>query len=53
LADLTSQQHGDRWLADLLHDSSAQQFPQSVTALARAVRRMTPANMTPPANKPI
>jgi CHAT domain-containing protein/tetratricopeptide (TPR) repeat protein len=38
LADLTSQQHGDRWLADLLHGSSAPQFPQAITALARAVQ---------------
>jgi CHAT domain-containing protein len=38
LADLTSQQHGDRWLADLLHGSSAPQFPQAITALARAIQ---------------
>ena len=38
LADLTSQQHGDRWLTDLLHGSSAPQFPQAVAALARAVK---------------
>ena len=38
LADLTSQQHGDRWLADLLRGSSAPHFPQAVTALARAVQ---------------
>jgi CHAT domain-containing protein/cytochrome c-type biogenesis protein CcmH/NrfG len=37
LADLTSRQHGDRWLADLLRGSSAPHFPQAVTALARAV----------------
>ena len=38
LADLTSQQHGDQWLADLLRGSSAPHFPQAVTALARAVK---------------
>jgi CHAT domain-containing protein/tetratricopeptide (TPR) repeat protein len=38
LADLTSRQHGDLWLADLLHGSSAPHFPQAVTALARAVK---------------
>jgi CHAT domain-containing protein/cytochrome c-type biogenesis protein CcmH/NrfG len=38
LADLTSQQHGDRWMADLLRGSSAPQFPQAATALARAVQ---------------
>ena len=38
LADLTTQQHGDRWLADLLRGSSAPNFPQAVTALARAVK---------------
>jgi len=38
LADLTSQQHGDRWLSDLLRGSSAPQFRQAVTVLARAVR---------------
>jgi CHAT domain-containing protein/tetratricopeptide (TPR) repeat protein len=38
LADLTSQQHADRWLADLLRGSSAPHFPQAVTALARAVQ---------------
>ncbi len=38
LADLTSQQHGDRWLADLLRGSSAPRFPQAATALARAVK---------------
>jgi CHAT domain-containing protein len=37
LADLTSQQHNDRWLADLLRDSSARNFPHAVAALARAV----------------
>jgi CHAT domain-containing protein len=37
LADLTSQQHGDRWLSDLLHGSSAPHFPQAAAALARAV----------------
>ena len=38
MADLTSQQHGDRWLSDLLHGSSAPQFPHAATALARAVK---------------
>jgi CHAT domain-containing protein len=37
LADLTSRQHNDRWLADLLRDSSARNFPQAVAALARAL----------------
>ena len=37
MADLTSQQHNDRWLADLLRGSSARNFPQAVAALARAV----------------
>ena len=37
LAELTSQQHGDRWLADLLRGSAAPHFPQAATALARAV----------------
>ena len=38
LADLTSQQHGDRWLSDLLHGSSAPRFPPAAAALARAVK---------------
>jgi len=38
LADLTSQQHNDRWLSDLLHGSSALNFPQAVAALARAAQ---------------
>jgi len=38
LADLTSQQHNDHWLADLLRGSSAPHFPQAVAALARAVQ---------------
>ena len=38
LADLTSQQHHDRWLSDLLRGSSAPHFPQAVTAIARAVK---------------
>ncbi len=38
LADLTSRQHGDFWLTDLLRGSSAPNFPQAVTALARAVQ---------------
>ena len=38
LADLTAQQHGDRWLADLLQGSAAPNFPQAANALARAVQ---------------
>jgi CHAT domain-containing protein/tetratricopeptide (TPR) repeat protein len=38
LADLTAQQHGDQWLADLLRGSSAPHFPQAATALARAIQ---------------
>jgi CHAT domain-containing protein/tetratricopeptide (TPR) repeat protein len=38
LADLTSQQHSDQWLAELLLGSSAPHFPQAVAALARAVK---------------
>jgi len=38
LADLTSQQHGDRWLGDLLRGSSASRFAQAVAALAHAVK---------------
>jgi len=38
LADLTSQQHNDRWLSDLLHGSSALNFPQAVAALAKAAQ---------------
>jgi CHAT domain-containing protein/tetratricopeptide (TPR) repeat protein len=37
LADLTSQQHGDRWLADVLRGSAAPHFSQAAAALARAV----------------
>jgi CHAT domain-containing protein/cytochrome c-type biogenesis protein CcmH/NrfG len=37
LADLTSRQHNDRWLSDLLRASSARNFPQAVAELARAV----------------
>jgi CHAT domain-containing protein len=37
LADLTSQQHNDRWLSDLLRASSTHNFPQAVAALARSV----------------
>ena len=39
LADVTSRQHGDRWLADLLDASSSSKghFPEAVSALARAV----------------
>ncbi|MFZ1918847.1 MAG: CHAT domain-containing protein [Terriglobales bacterium] len=36
LADLTSRQHDDRWLADLLRGASAPQFRQAVAALARS-----------------
>jgi CHAT domain-containing protein/cytochrome c-type biogenesis protein CcmH/NrfG len=38
LAELSQQGHGDRWLTDLLRESSAPHFPQAVTALARAVK---------------
>jgi CHAT domain-containing protein len=38
LADLTRGQHGDQWLADLLHGSSASHFPQAANALAHAVQ---------------
>lgn len=38
LADLTGEQHGDRWLADLLSGSSAPRFPQAASALSRAVQ---------------
>jgi hypothetical protein len=38
LAELTDQQHCDRWLIDLLSGSSAPHFPQAVNALARAVK---------------
>ena len=38
LADLTSQQHNDRWLSDLLRGSSSADFPPAVRALARALR---------------
>jgi CHAT domain-containing protein len=38
LADLTSQQHSDRWLSDLLVGSSSRNFPHAVAALARAVK---------------
>ncbi len=38
LADLTSQQHNDRWLSDLLRSSSSADFPSAVAALARAIR---------------
>jgi CHAT domain-containing protein/tetratricopeptide (TPR) repeat protein len=38
LADLTSRQHADLWLTDLLRGSSAPRFPQAVTALARAAK---------------
>jgi CHAT domain-containing protein len=38
LAELTIQQHNDRWLSDLLLGSSAPNFPHAVAALARAVQ---------------
>jgi CHAT domain-containing protein/cytochrome c-type biogenesis protein CcmH/NrfG len=38
LADLTARQHGDLWLTDLLHGSSAPNFPQAANALARALQ---------------
>src|SRR3981081_358227 len=38
LADLTSQQHNDRWLSDLLRGSSSADFPPAVATLARASR---------------
>jgi CHAT domain-containing protein len=38
LADLTKQQHHDRWLSDLLRGSSSADFPPAVAALARAVK---------------
>jgi CHAT domain-containing protein/cytochrome c-type biogenesis protein CcmH/NrfG len=38
LADLTVQHHNDRWLSDLLHGSSAPNFPQAVAALAQAAK---------------
>ncbi len=38
MADLTSRQHGDLWLADLLRGSSAPSFSPAVTALARAAQ---------------
>ncbi len=38
LADLTSQQHNDRWLSDLLRGSTSASFPPAVAALARAIR---------------
>jgi CHAT domain-containing protein/cytochrome c-type biogenesis protein CcmH/NrfG len=37
LAELTSRQHGDRWMADLLQGSSAPNFSSAVNSLARAV----------------
>ena len=38
LAELTSRQHRDQWLTDLLRGASAQHFPQAIAALARAVQ---------------
>lgn len=37
LADLTSLQHNDRWLSDLLHGSSSVNFPSAAAALGRAI----------------
>lgn len=36
LADLTSRQHGDRWLTDLLQGASAPRYRRAVAALARS-----------------
>jgi CHAT domain-containing protein len=38
LADLTSQQHNDRWLSELLRSSSAPTFPQAAAALTNAIQ---------------
>ncbi len=38
LADLTSRQHNDRWLSDLLRGSSSPKFPAAVAALSRAIQ---------------
>ena len=38
LADLTNQQHNDRWLSDLLQGSSAANFPQAAAALSGALQ---------------
>ncbi len=38
MANLTTQQHNDHWLADLLSGSSAPHFPQAVNALARGLK---------------
>jgi CHAT domain-containing protein len=38
LADLTSRQHSDHWLLDLLRGASAPNFPQAVADLARAAQ---------------
>lgn len=38
LANLTNQQHKDRWLSDLLSGSSAPAFPQAAASLSRAAR---------------
>lgn len=38
MADLSSQQHNDHWLSDLLQGSSSVNFPAAVAALARAVK---------------
>ncbi|MBZ5549723.1 MAG: CHAT domain-containing protein [Acidobacteriia bacterium] len=38
LANLTRQQHKDRWLSDLLNGSSAPAFPQAVASLSRVAR---------------
>ena len=38
MADLTARQHNDRWLSDLLHGSSARNFPQAIAALAKTAQ---------------
>jgi CHAT domain-containing protein/cytochrome c-type biogenesis protein CcmH/NrfG len=38
LAEVTSRQHRDQWLTDLLRGSSAPHFPQAIAELVRAVR---------------
>ena len=38
MADLTNQQHSDRWLSDLLGGSTSPSFPQAIAALARAIQ---------------
>jgi CHAT domain-containing protein len=41
LAELTSQQHQDRWLADLLRGSADAKFPAAIAALSSANRANT------------